>query len=80
MKGTMANIKPTNDANESSEHDFVIESRPQITVFPNKDGDVAITVTRIVEETDRVEREMVVIPAECVADIAAALQRIASAK
>lgn len=64
----------------SSEHDFIIEARPRITVFPTPDGDVRISTLSMNEERERVEAESIFIPRECIADVAAALQRIVGAK
>lgn len=64
----------------SSELDFIIEARPRITVFPTPDGDVRISTLSINEDRERVEVEGILIPQECIAQVAAALQRIVNAK
>jgi len=76
MQGTAVKSDPDDG---STEFDLVINDRPMVTVFPNQDETVTITVVSINHKSDTVERESVNIPNECVAEIAAALHRIASA-
>lgn len=62
------------------ELDFMIEARPRITVLPMPGGEVQISVMSMNEDRQSVELEAIRIPHECLAPIAAALQRLADAK
>lgn len=70
-------IDTSGDDSASVDHDLHIEFGVAVSVYPNKSGEITISIARVDEDKDRVQRDLISVPYDQARQIGEALRRLA---
>jgi len=59
------------------DHDLHIDFGVAVSVYPNKGDEITVSIARVDEDTDRVQRDVISVPYEQARQIGEALLRLA---
>ncbi|WP_313377982.1 hypothetical protein [Achromobacter insolitus] len=70
-------IDTSGDDSASVDHDLHIDFGVAVSVYPNKGDEITVSIARVDEDTDRVQRDVISVPYEQARQIGEALLRLA---